>query len=75
MKYKNDIAFIEALGKRIRQLRTSKKMTQLDLGIASDMEENAVQRIEAGRTNPPTIKTLFKIITALDVDFKKLFDF
>lgn len=74
MKYKNDIAFIEALGKRIRQLRTSKKMTQLDLGIASDMEENAVQRIEAGRTNP-TIKTLFKIITALDVDFKKLFDF
>ena len=74
MEYSNDKAFIKALGKRIKMLRTSKKMTQLDLGVASNMEENALQRIEAGRTNP-TVKTLFKIAKALEINVKLLFDF
>jgi transcriptional regulator with XRE-family HTH domain len=37
------------------------------------MEESALQRIEAGRTNP-TIKTLFKISNALNVELKVLFE-
>ena len=47
-------------------------MTQFDLAIKSGMEENAIQRIETGRTNP-TIKTLFKIVSALDIEFSLLF--
>lgn len=48
-------------------------MTQFDLAIKSDMEENALQRIEAGRTNP-TLKTLLKITKGLDnIAFYKLF--
>lgn len=48
-------------------------MTQLDLATKSGMEENAVQRIETGRTNP-TFKTLLKIIGALDMVIKDFFN-
>tara|TARA_R110000787_G_scaffold285924_1_gene402732 strand:- start:93 stop:242 length:150 start_codon:yes stop_codon:yes gene_type:complete len=49
-------------------------MTQFDLAVASGMEENALQRIEAGRTNP-TLKTLYKIATALDIQLYLLLKF
>ena len=49
-------------------------MTQFDLAVKSGMEENALQRIETGRTNT-TLKTLLKIVNALGIQFKDLFDF
>ncbi len=66
--------FIKKIGKQIRELRTKQDMTQLDLAVKSGMEENAVQRLETGRTNP-TIKTLLKIAKALDVEFSELVTF
>lgn len=69
----SDEDFIKKVGLRIKKLRKEQKLTQLDLAIKSDMEENALQRIEAGRTNP-TLKTLLKIINALEgVEFNQLF--
>lgn len=65
--------YIKKLGKRIRSIRKAHKMTQLDLATKSGMEENAVQRIETGRTNP-TFKTLLKIIGALDMVIKDFFN-
>lgn len=68
-----DEAFIKKVGLRIKTLRKERGMTQFDLAIKSDMEENALQRIEAGRTNP-TLKTLLKITKGLDnIAFHKLF--
>ena len=61
------------VGKQIRLLRKRFKMTQSVLASKVNMEESALQRIEAGRTNP-TIKTLFKISNALNVELKVLFE-
>jgi|TARA_B110000879_G_scaffold178154_1_gene233181 transcriptional regulator with XRE-family HTH domain len=47
-------------------------LTQLDLAIKADMEENAIQRIEKGRTNPTT-KTLIRIAIALNLEVADLF--
>ncbi|MDB4620787.1 helix-turn-helix domain-containing protein [Flavobacteriaceae bacterium] len=61
------------VGKQIRLLFKRFKMTQSVLASKANMEESALQRIEAGRTNP-TIKTLFKISNALNVELKVLFE-
>ena len=70
----NSEIFIARLGLRIRTLRKEKGMTQLELAADASMEESALQRIEKGRTNP-TVKTLFKICSALNVEFVELFLF
>ena len=74
MGYSEHESYIKKLGLRIKYLRNERNMTQVDLSITSDMEENAVQRIETGRTNPTTI-TLLKIAKGLGVDVKDLFEF
>ena len=61
------------VGKRISVLRKQLKLTQAALASTAGMEESALQRIEAGRTNP-TIKTLYKVAVALNVDIKELFE-
>ena len=61
------------VGRQIRLLRKRVKMTQSVLASKANMEESALQRIEAGKTNP-TIKTLFKISNALNVELKVLFE-
>ena len=61
------------VGKRIRFLRKERKLTQKKLAKLVGMEETAVQRIETARTNP-TVKTLAKIATGLDVELKELFE-
>jgi transcriptional regulator with XRE-family HTH domain len=61
------------VGKRISVLRKQLKLTQAALASTAGMEESALQRIEAVRTNP-TIKTLYKVTVALNVDIKELFE-
>lgn len=69
----SDENFIKGVGLRIKELRKRQNLTQLDLAARANMEESALQRVEAGRTNP-TLKTLFKIVNALeDVEFNELF--
>jgi len=70
----NTDEFIKETGKQISKLRVERNMTQLDLSIKAEMEENAIQRIERGRTNP-TLKTLLKISNGLDITLNELFDF
>lgn len=65
---------VKEVGKQIRKYRKEKDMTQFDLAVASEMDENALQRIESGRTNP-TVKTLYKISTALDIELYLLLKF
>ncbi|MFN8296362.1 MAG: helix-turn-helix transcriptional regulator [Chitinophagales bacterium] len=62
------------LGKRIKELREQKELTQLDIASSCDFEKTSISRIEAGRTNP-TVTTLFKISKALDIQLKELFEF
>lgn len=65
---------IKEIGRKIKKIRKSQNMTQLDLAIKCNMEENALQRIEVGRTNP-TIKTLLKVTRALEIELLELFTF
>ncbi len=62
-----------ALGKRIRELRVQKGLTQEKFAELLGIDQRSVSNIECGNTFPS--KTLFKIADVLDTGLKDLFDF
>lgn len=62
------------IGNRIKQIREEKGISQQDLAAKCDFEKSNMSRIEAGRTNL-TIKTAYKISTALGIKLSELLDF
>jgi len=66
--------FIKKLGKCIAQLRREQRYTKVELSSRINMEEAALRRVGLGGTNP-TVKTLLKIASGLEIPFKELFDF
>ena len=62
-----------ALGKRIKQLREEKNISQTELGNLCEIERSNMNRIEAGNTNP-TSYTLYRIAQKLEVDLPELFE-
>ena len=64
----------ELLGKRIKELRTRKRLTQEQLAELVNMGERNLSKIECG-INFISAETLEKISKALDVSPKDLFDF
>lgn len=63
---------LKCIGGNIRKHRKVKKMTQEDLSIACSFEKARLSRIENGRANP-TIRSLFKISSALEITMVDLF--
>ena len=61
------------IGERIRLLREEKGLSQQALASMCDFEKSNMSRLEAGNTNP-TIYTLHKISTALDISLIELFE-
>lgn len=68
----SDIHLLKHLGKKIRAARTSKGMTQENLAASCNFEKARLSRIENGLTNP-TIRSLYKICQALDINMADLF--
>ena len=66
--------FILKLGKRIAQLRREQRYTQVELSSRINMEEAALRRVELGGTNP-TVKTLLKIASGLEIPLKNFLTF
>ncbi len=64
----------ELLGKRIKELRIQKQLTQEQLAEMVDMGERNLSKIECG-INFVSADTLEKIVTALGVSARDLFDF
>lgn len=60
------------MGERIKEIRLRRKMSQNDLAIECDFEKASMSRIESGQANP-TIRTLYKICKALDIQMVELF--
>ena len=60
------------LGKRIRYLRTNKKLSIEDLALEADIHPNYLSDLERGERNP-TVKVLTKIALALDISLSELF--
>lgn len=61
------------IGAKVKSLRESKGLTQIQVADLCDYEKTTISRIEAGRTNI-TVKTLYKLSHALHVPMKDLVD-
>lgn len=62
------------LGKRIKELRKNKGLTQEKLAELIDIETSSLSGIESGR-HFPSLPTLERIATQLNVEIKMLFDY
>lgn len=60
------------VGLRIREIRTNKGLTQVQLATLSGTKQQAIHLYETGLRSP-SIETLEKIAKALRVDLKELF--
>jgi transcriptional regulator with XRE-family HTH domain len=74
MPIQKDTEFLILLGKRIKQLRNEKKISQAQLSFEADIQISQISRIERGLINT-TIVNLNVISKILDVSLKELFDF
>ena len=59
------------IGRRIKELRESKNISQVDLAYACDFEKSNMSRIEAGKTCP-NIYTLYRISQHLEIELSEL---
>lgn len=66
---------LKLVGKRIKELRESKGISQVELvgRMNGEIDPTNISRIESGRTNP-TVFTLFRIAEALGISAKDLID-
>lgn len=62
------------LGKRIKQLRNEKNITQVELAHLIEIERSNMSRIESGNTNPSSY-LLFVISEKLGVETFELLNF
>lgn len=67
-------SFQVLIGKRIRQLREEKNISQIELASLCNFEKSNMSRLEAGNTNP-TAYTLYVISKHLNVDVQELLNF
>lgn len=63
-----------AFGKRVRQVRISRKMTQLDLSVRANTDISQIGRIERGEIST-SVTFAGKLAKALNVPLKDLFEF
>lgn len=64
----------QKIGRRIKELRKSKKLSQEKLSEMVDIAQNSLSYIETG-DNFFTAETLEKLISALDIEPQELFNF
>ena len=60
------------IGLRIKELRTSLGLSQEKLALKAEMDRTYLAGIEQGKRNP-SIKSLEKVIDALEVNFGEFF--
>jgi transcriptional regulator with XRE-family HTH domain len=65
---------MKAFGKRLRELRKSKNLSQEALAWRADSDLSQISRMERGIVNAG-LSQIFKIAEALEVPAKELFDF
>ncbi len=70
----NEEDFLKLFGKKIKNDRKEKGWNQLDFGLETGIHPNELSNIECGRRNL-TLRTIFKIASALDVEVEDLFNF
>ncbi len=63
----------DLLGKRIKELRQSKHLSQQELAEKIGIDQRNLSNIECGNTFPS--KSLTRLANALNIDLQELFDF
>lgn len=63
---------IEDIGNRIKEIRSEKGISQEKLALKAELDRTYVAGVENGKRNP-SIKSLEKIINALDMNFENFF--
>ena len=69
-----NIKILEKLGKRLKEIRLSEELTQEALAEKVGIHPTYVGKLEAGKSNL-SVKLLFKISRALNVNLSQIFDF
>jgi transcriptional regulator with XRE-family HTH domain len=67
-----EIELRQAIGRRIKRIRSEKGISQTVLAKGCNFERAAMSRIESGKVNP-TLSTLFKISNFLKVEVADFF--
>lgn len=62
----------EAIGNRIKEIRSEQGISQEKLALKAELDRTYVAGVENGKRNP-SIKSLEKIINALDTNFGYFF--
>ncbi|OGL47592.1 MAG: hypothetical protein A2W05_10940 [Candidatus Schekmanbacteria bacterium RBG_16_38_10] len=62
------------IGKRLKELRRSKQLSQEQLAEKADINSKYLSRMERGTENP-TLDMLIKLSNALEVEMWEIFDF
>lgn len=62
-------------GKRLKDLRRKKKITQEELAYLADLEYKYIQRLESKKPSSSTLNTLQKLAKAFNISLSKLLDF
>ena len=62
------------IGRRIKELRRSKELSQEKLAELAETSPNYLSRMERGTENP-TLDMLIKLANALEVEMWEIFDF
>jgi transcriptional regulator with XRE-family HTH domain len=70
----SDIAFLKALGNRVREIRISQNLTQEDLGFKVGNSGKQIGRIERGENNVTTCM-IYAITKALNISLSEFYDF
>ncbi len=65
---------LSKFGEKLKMVRKSKRITQEELAVKLYMHKNYIGMIERGERNP-TIRTLYKIVKALNVSSSELLPF
>lgn len=68
----NEKEYLILLGKKIREIRLQKKITQTEIAYRCGFDKSNYNTIESGKRNP-TILSLIKIANALEVSLTDLF--
>jgi transcriptional regulator with XRE-family HTH domain len=66
--------FIKHFGNKLRNIRLQKNLSQEMLANDADIPINQIGRIERGEI-ATSLSTIFKIVNALNIPIKDLFDF
>jgi transcriptional regulator with XRE-family HTH domain len=74
VEYINHPDFLFKVGKRVKELREAKGISQYELSYITEISRNQIGRIERGEINT-SLSSIFEISIGLEIDVQEFFKF